>query len=486
MKSPRFWAPALCLAAILLLALDPVRLDDFFLYITFGRRLFSLGSFGATDPFIFTIKDYHWDLWHEWLSYVVYFSTYSLGGYKGVIVLRALFVGAAAGIILRTCARGRLAPLTSVIVLAAAVYAASPRCFLDRASFFSDLFTLLVLMALTDSRFTARGGQLKWLLPGLFLLWVQLHPGYVIGWFLLGLFILSCWREWDFKDRREWVIVMVLSVLMTVLNPTGLDVIFWSIHKTFAGNWGVFNQIAEWTPSLSADFLNLPYKIFLVIYMAAVLLVTALNTRRNGWFLFAAAVTLSYLGISSARFLSLSGLGLGVLLAAGLARLNWSWAKAEFRFAGVLAMAIPALIIGILSVTQDRGLRFLIFGNPLHATVPVEALHFLNGLPPGNIFNEWDLGGFLAWELDGRQKIGAHGFISDPDLVMQHIYRFSVSREGWNEIILGGDVEYFFLRRQTFERSRDAAWIKELSGPDWRPVYQDRAAVIFQRNHGTL
>ena len=168
-------------------------------------------------------------------------------------------------------------------------------------------------------------------------------------------------------------------------------------------------------------------------------------------------------------------------MAGGLAQLNLSWTVRRSRFVDVLALAIPVLAIIASLVSEERGLRLLLSRNPLHAVVPVKGVDFLRTQPPGNIFNDWEIGGFLTWELNDRQKIAAHGFVSDTDLIMKKYFRFSYSKKDWDEVILGNDVKYFFMRRQTFEENRQASWAKELEGPNWKLVFVDNSAVIFTR-----
>ncbi len=479
MRLSRQVPAALFTIAVFLLCLSPIRLDDLFLYLTFGRKLIGDGGFGPIDTLIFTIKDYHWELWHEWLAYLIYYGTHSLAGYEGLIVLRATLVAATSFIVWKACARAKLNPAATLALLSLALFVASPRLFRDRSSVFTDLFNLCLLFALSDSRL--QQAQRKWFLPGLFLLWIQVHSGYLIGWFFVGLFYLSNWLRWNKKERLEWTIIFSGCVLITLVNPVFLHGVLWPVRAIFASDWGILGQITEFAPTMSADFLSDTYKIFFILLTAAGLLSAASSLKREGPFLFLVALTLAGLGFRYSRMAALTGFGMSLVIAASLARSRFELLRRESKLQSSLVCLLIVAACVYLSSTSERGLRFLFAGNPLHNSVPTEAVNFLKTLPPGNVFNEWVLGGYLAWELDGRQKIAAHGFVSDPKLVEHYIYRFSVSREGWNDIVLANDVRYFFLRRQTFEESRHAAWIKELEGPAWRAIYSDGAAILFTR-----
>lgn len=479
MKTANRIFPAICLLAVFLLCLSPIRLDDIFLYLAFGRKLIQDGSFGPVDTLIFTIRDYQWQLWHEWLAFVIYYATQSLAGYEGLIVLRAALVTATAFVVWKACDRARLNSSSTLALIAVAVYVASPRIFRDRSSVFTDLFLLTLLYALTDARI--RSGKWKWLLPGIFLAWVQIHSGYLIGWFFIGLYYLANFWTWSNRERRDWFLLGVACVLITLVNPIFIEGVLWPFRAIFGSDWGVLGQITEFAPTMITDTLDLPYKIFFGIFLAAGVVVSALAVRRDGPFLLLVALTLTGLGLKYSRMVALAGFGMSLIVAASLARAEFVATRRPSTTGSILACALALAACVYLFANQERGARFLFAGAPLHNSVPEKAAQFIMTLPPGNIFNEWVLGGFLAWELDGRQKIAAHGFVSDPALVQRYIYNFSVSREGWENIVLGNNVQYFFLRRQTYEESRGAAWIEELNGPAWQPIYADGAAIIFSR-----
>lgn len=450
--------------------------------MTFGRLLVNEGGFGLIDPLIFTISNHHWQLWHEWLSYLIYYFAYLTGGFEGLIVFRALLVTAMGLLVWRVATRAGLSPLLRLALLAGALFAASPRAFRDRSSAFTDLFVVILLYGLTHPKVTDQGSRLKWFIPALFLVWMQLHSLYLVGWFVLGLFVLANFYAWDNRSRRDWLAVLGLSVLVTLINPEFVDGVLWPIRAIFHPNWGPLGEITEFQPTLKAEFLDTPYKVFASVFMSLTVILTVVSVKQKGFFPVLVAITLTVFGLRYVRMMSMTGFGCALLIAYCLPStiLNWHWFSG--RVLDFITRIVAICLVIWLCVSEERGLRFITSENPLHPTVPKGAVEYLKSLPPGPIFNGWELGGYLAWELNGRQQIAAHGFISDPDLVEKYIYRATVTREGWDEIIIRGGVEYVFLRRQIFEESRQAAWIRELDGPAWRPIFVDGAAVIFQRN----
>ena len=77
----------LCLLFLLVLALIfPIQDGDVFFYLSLGRKLFENGSLPDKDPFLYTIQD--WTIYHEWLSYVLYYSAYLISGFAAVILFK--------------------------------------------------------------------------------------------------------------------------------------------------------------------------------------------------------------------------------------------------------------------------------------------------------------------------------------------------------------------------------------------------------------
>ncbi|MGE4131673.1 MAG: hypothetical protein AB7F86_08540 [Bdellovibrionales bacterium] len=467
-------------------ALVPVGADDFFMYLALGRRLWIHGEFGATDPYIFTIPDFPWYLWHEWLSYLISYGTYSVGGFQGVMILRSLLVTLAAALVWKTGQRSHLPAPVTWIVLAFGFYIAHERCFGDRASLFSDVVITGLIYLLSDWDWLEARPKLKWGLPALFLLWIQLHPGYLIGWGVLGAFIASHFFFWSPKERREWILVFSLCVLLPALNPQGFYGLIYPLKVFLKADFQIFREInSEWMPTLPHYLLGTVYKSLLVVLLLLTLFLTIRDFRRSGPFKIMMVLLLAYLGLSAVRFVGLAGFGLAALILASLEPEDTKWRilHSKYTMRSAVALSCAALVFVLMQSTY--GPRQLLQEEPVAAHVPLKAVRFLKALPPGNVFNEYDMGGLLAWELDGKMKIAGHGHLDQPALVMQNYFRFSYSREDWKRIIVDGQVKYFVAYTSSLIANPQAGWSTEL-GRSWSPIYQDERVVIFQNRRVNL
>ncbi len=248
--------------AVFLLFLVPVQSDDLFMCLALGRRLLTLGEFGATDPFLFTIRNYEWHLWHEWLSYLVYFGLFAALGMTGIVVLKATMVVAATTLIWRGGRRVGAPALLVMLISLVALAIALPRIG-DRASFFSDLMTCLLIYLFTS---TSAPRARRWL-PGLFIIWVQLHPAFPVGLLLVFLFIATSWPGWTRRERQTWVWTGALCLASTLINPLGPEGLLYPLRKFIAPEWNIFREInSEWQGTLTSPHLGRISKICFVIF----------------------------------------------------------------------------------------------------------------------------------------------------------------------------------------------------------------------------
>jgi tetratricopeptide (TPR) repeat protein len=181
-------------AVVLLLAFEiglfPVRNSEVLMHRAVGR-LVAQGNFdfqGGTDPFTFTTAGVRW-VNHSWLYGLFVYGMHQMGesGDVALVVLKALLLAALAEVMLRLGRRPGRGLWMPGLCTGLAVLAMSPRAFLNPGCV-SYLFLGLTLYLLdAPRRRQAEPGSapprwnLRWLIPPLCVLWVNLD-----AWFLLG------------------------------------------------------------------------------------------------------------------------------------------------------------------------------------------------------------------------------------------------------------------------------------------------------------
>jgi hypothetical protein len=467
----------LTLALVFLGSLAPTGTGDFFMNLALGRLLFTHGTLPPVDPFLFTIPGYQWHVWHEWLSYAYYFKLHSAVGYGGIIVVRALWLTLFAYILWRF---GRAQQKIPAIVLAPVLLIvftiAFERCRVDRACFFGDLLVAGLIMVLLTIDRLGEWRSWIWFLPLGFVFWVNWHGSFPLGWFFLGAYIALRFKDWDATDRKRWLTLFILCILATTVNPLGIKATLWPLNVYH--ELSRFKEInSEWLPFYSGKF-ELGMKIRVGTFLAVGLLFTALGLKRKKYFEFVGTVVLIYACFSCIRFVGIAAFSIGAFILQDMR--SWEWTRAK-KLTGLAAT--PLLASAVLFLNPGYGAywpRQLANGHYFLNGVAYSAVKHMATLPPGNIFNEYDMGGLLAWELNGKMRIAGHGHIHQATLAIDHYWRFQQSPEDFRDIIGKGDVEYFIALKSDLDATPGSGWVQELNR-FWLRLYDDGDAVIFKR-----
>jgi len=400
-----------------------------------------------------------------------------------------------------------------------------------RPEIFTYLFTAMTIFLLSEYYFGSRR-KLIYLFPPMILVWANSHPTYLMAFGLCGAFfadalVRAAWRkEFQWARLRTWVIpplvTGVAGLALCGLNPHGYGWLLAPLHMMSRGAGGDTNtilmSISELTPVKGTGFF-LYYKAAAVF--AAISLCLGLAGRRVyllDLFLFAIAFKGAW---DSARAVSMMGLFLspgaslhltGFLSAAA----GWFSTKrtrkpeppGEKRRQKGKKGSQPAVV----SVQPDPRPRFAA-GHAILAGVVVLALvafggttlafsfsqleygvgitkhkfsfpaaEFLRRNPvPGKMFNFFDIGGFLDWQLHPGALTFIDGRTYNQQVFMEH-QSVTGGMPGWGRIIDKYGITYFVLK--SMDSSGMILPIVPLlaNDPNWVLVFSDGLFVIFVRN----
>ncbi len=232
----------LLLAAFLFTLLTRTSADpDLWGHLRFGRDIVRLKGVPSHDTYSFT-SDIPW-INHEWLAEVLEYTSYALGGPVLLVALKAaLLLAMLWGVLkaLRGMRDDAVVHDLLVFLVIAGTYGRS-------STFRPQIFSLALFPALLSSLLAVEAGKPRalMLVPLIFVLWANLHGGWIVG---LGAFGL--WGAWAFLRadqlslKRQWVLAAgVASVLATLVNPYGMHL--WH----FLGTTVRFSRdISDWQP----------------------------------------------------------------------------------------------------------------------------------------------------------------------------------------------------------------------------------------------
>ncbi len=479
---------ALTLAFVFLMAARTPVDSDLFWHLRAGEQTLADGRPLTVDVFSHTRAGEGW-VNHSWLGQVNLYLAWRAGGWFALSLWVASLAALGMAFVWGTMeASPLLRPFVVILgsLVAAPVWTARPQLL---------SLTLFAFLLWYLCRWERGGRAPLWLLPPLFALWGNLHGGYPLGLLLAGVFLGGAlldrllgrealsWARW-----RALALWSALGGLAAALNPNGWRM--WLIPFQTVGV-GVLQQfISEWA---SPDFHQLNQQPFLWLLMA-LLGALALSRRKARGAEVLGVVLFAYLGLTARRnFGPFAVVGMPVLARHGEDVLAQMWMRlpagvrtrfevdirspegqptrreSAFRF-GVLALLWGLALLKGYAVTRPVFVESVV-----QSQYPVGAAAWIReNRPPGNLFNEYNWGGYLIWALpeypvavDGRTDLFG-------DAVLRRYLDVRAARPGWEATLRDWDVRLALL-------SPAAPLSAALEAANWREVYRDDVAVVWRR-----
>jgi len=228
-------------------------------HVRAGEWILSHHAIPHQDLFSFTLSGRAWCDW-EWLSDVVYALLYRVHGLSTIVAFHLAVLGLTSVILYRT-ARLRVGPTIAFLVTCLAM-ATTTIHWLARPHLFTWLFLGVFSFLLERADITSEY-RLLLASPVLMILWVNLHPGFVVGLLLLGAWsvhaLFQCRLANDAEERfhqRNRVLWLCLT-LAACLAATCANPYLWHLDRHIVSylfsSSSVTSHVAEWQ---SPDFRN--------------------------------------------------------------------------------------------------------------------------------------------------------------------------------------------------------------------------------------
>ncbi len=418
---------------------------------------------------------------NEWLADVLYYLTYQALGLKGVVLLTAVLMAFAFYVLYASlCSEfdERLLLLILVLWGALNVY----QHLIARPHLFSVFFLAIWLVVADRIR---RGLPTKfWILPGLMLLWSNLHPEFISG-FLVLIAYLAGWT-WDYafhpqtRDTavlRNLGVALVLSFAASLINPFGLQA--WSSTVNYVGNTGLMSAIND---TRAPDFSSVSYLAEFTLILASLLILALKKGSLPGGHAFLLA-GFTALAMTSGRNIHLYGVVAPFALAGPLIEMTDSAfqkkiasgiLQIERQLKGFVWPVATVVTFSVLLVLGFIGKEYII--DP--GLFPVAAVQWLERNPPsGHMFNDFKWGGYLVWQLWPAQKDFIDGKSDLTGEATRAYDRVESRSPGWQATLNQYDVQWAIL-------SVDSALGQELAGDGWSILYKDGTAIVLRRGPG--
>ena len=469
----------LVFAGILASAIRPATDPDLWWHLRTGQLIVQTGAIPHTDPFSFTFQGQPW-ITHEWLTEVLIYGLYQLGGYGLLIITFALMVTAAFVLTYLRCPQASRPYLAALALLLGAFMAAG---FVGvRPQVVSLLFTSVVLFLLDRYR---REAKLRYVLPLPFLmaLWVNMHGGYILGIGVIGVVLAGQFLEWllarracspeqaaaSLKPILVLTAVLLVCNLATLANPNGVKI--WTYPFRTLGDPAIRTYIDEWQSPNFHDPSVLP--LLLMILALIALGMTGRERVRLPDLLL--TLIFAFFALQSVRHIPLFALVAVPVLAQDV--ISLVQVPAAVRFPPRWAWLGPVLALAVMALPVQRLVGY-VADQPtaVAANYPQGAAEWiLAHRPAGPLFNDYNWGGYLIWRLNLAYPVFIDGRAQDvytPDFITQYANTVS-GTPGWRDTF-----ERYGIRLALIQP--DTALADALRHtPGWTVGYEDMQSVVF-------
>lgn len=326
--------------------------------------------------------------------------------------------------------------------------------------------------------------KLLYLLPILFLIWVNMHGGFALGIFIYGLFlinkVIAVFLDKDNPaDIKKLIIFFFISILITVINPFGISQYNWYFTHI---SYPLGSLIVEWVPSglttqiavfiLGLIYLTLLFSVktrfkYFWVLMIISMAIAAIKANRNTPFFW---ITL-FLVVSDVLQKDLEKIETGKL---------WQNIFYVLVFIGVVTAFLinSQKVWGFINNKNN-------FCKAGLTNYPCDAVEFISRHPltGRNIYNTYEWGGYLEWKLpqyqyfvDGRMPVWPTPEGKSPYAVYLEIVQ---ARPGYQKILDKYKTDSLLIGSGTFLDLE----LQKNTNTLWREIYRDEIAVVYGKSN---
>jgi hypothetical protein len=446
---------------------------DVWWHLATGKWILQHHAVPTTDPFSSYGLNKPW-VAYSWLFEIAIQLMYRSFGYVGIVLYEVL-VRVALSVALFHLVRSLLQNFWRAVALTGFSLYAMSSLIGPRPGMLTLLFSIVELDMLLSSRRTGCTKTL-WLVPPMFVIWVNWHIQFVYGLLILGVFVFEAALASIPRSKipsvsrlpiKEGFIALLASFLATLATPYGpkeYSTVFQFLHQTKLYN--LITELKAMSFRAPQDFVAL----FLVLGAAM-----AIGWRRELASLW--TILLSFAAIVAFR--SAREIWFLSIISACAIAADWGSPLTQYRRPPMLRdrLLIGISVLAVLTVgyrhydVSNSWLEIQIAGSfPEAASQYIEKHHL-----QGPLFNHYNDGGFLIWRLPSvLVSVDSRGNVHGDE-------RLARLSSVWN-----GNPKWVSdpeLSRANIVLARTEAPLSSLLRRDsrFRIVYEDVQAVVFQR-----
>ena len=487
----------------ILLSMTKIIDDDVFWHLATGRWMCE--HYAIPDHDIFGIITFN-QLWYplEWGWSVLTYVLSTIGGVFALQLLTVVIWATIAILMITPLRKMRIATIISAAFTSIAIIVASGRM-AARPQLITVLgLSLVMYIVLLEIFSEDKQSRRLYILPIIFLVWTNMHPGVLAGIVIVLLFLFSeCVVFMIRKKRRhqsvlptnehfikKLSIVSTLCVGAILVNPHGIGSFTYMAEHA---QMNFLSAITEWTPTLQVNENSVTLWLYKFLLIIGSLNLWHSLRKRNPFFGLLYIVFALY-SLRAVHFVADFAVVLAPITAVALSQILQASPSALRRallHRGIVILFAVVLLYVCWYIPHDSlqaeirpGVRFG-FGIdstrfPLHAIDFVKHEH-IRGRP----FNQFNVGGLLIWTVPEEKN-----FIDSRDLNDWIAKEYSIimnMQPGFKQRFTGYGIDYVILHLPDLRgepSEMNATPIPYLSTltDEWKLVYWDDVSFVYVKN----
>lgn len=380
---------------IFLLNLKKVYNPDVFYHLKMGEIVSKTGGAVNTEQFSFIKKGLR-IIHHEWLGDLILYKIYSITGYAGLSIFKTLIV-AISFLLLFLCMikiYGHIIMMSLFFIL----YAFSLQFIAVEKPVIFTIFFIAFLITILHSK----SKYLIFFLPPLFLLWANVHPGFLFGLlyyltFIIGYFYDSLReRNLDIKKFLLYFIIFLIASGFTLLTPYGYRLFLKIYEQRAISEFLIMDELNM----LRILQLHVPFILGLFLLILVFYNIKHLKLKNlMPFFFFTAIALLSANAIAIFLYISIPSLAeiININLEKNRVIIEQISKSLFTKFLSVIISAV--FVISILFVKYPEYITGLYGTGKLNLYYPENAIRFIKEHNlSGKWFNSIEFGGAIVME----------------------------------------------------------------------------------------
>ncbi len=454
-----------------------MRGSDLWWHIATGRWIALHKAIPMVDEWSFTAARQPW-LQHEWLSDLSFQAWVSAFGLYSLVYWKWLMIVLTFGLLFHTARRMTGDAIASYAAVLLAIATAAP--FIDiRPHLYSYLGFVLILHLVLGREKTPV------YLPAIFLIWVNLHGGFILG--LIALFILLAPKViyGDRAIRVRSIVIWAASAAACLINPNGYNAFAYPLKYAFDSSSLFAKVIDEWAPPFAPGGIqSAVYPYCIGVFVLATLFILAkpaLRKQKLNWAMIALGILTLAMSLTSRRFILVFAISQSLVTATAIAVAIAPYVKKVPAYVAPAAVALLGIFWLYPYPISPYAFHYLTAEDEF----PIETANFIeaNHLS-GNVFAYYNWGGYLHYRTAGAMKVFIDGRADTvyDNATLQQYSQVQNFKPGWEDALERSGAQFVLWPRN--EQGRPMAQL--ITSGRWRVLTDDFVSVLLVRSDQSL